>query len=119
MNFDSGDFNKLERKLIKLKIPKELRHAILWIASDVLDYAGSQNGIAENALETVKDTIKEIQKYQKTIKAYRDAIHELEWDEVTGGCVSNCGGDSIEGHEEDCPYILVLQKYKLIDVVKG
>lgn len=78
MRFNSYDLKELEERLKKLKIPDALQYAILWIASDILDYKDNQNGIAENALETTENTIKEIQKYQNTIKTYRDAIHEMK-----------------------------------------
>ena len=45
--------------------------------------------------------------------AWRDAFFALEFDPITGECLLGCGGDSAEGHNDDCVFIANLPDPKL------
>ena len=44
---------------------------------------------------------------------WRDAFFALEFDPVTGECLLDCGGDSVEGHHDTCVFIANLPDPKL------
>lgn len=41
----------------------------------------------------------------EALRAFESAYSALEFDETTGECLTGCGGDSVDGHAEDCIWL--------------
>jgi len=67
---------------------------------------------ASNAL--AKKAEAEINSVKASLYAWKSAYRKLEFDQITGECLIGCGGDSVDGHNEDCFFVKNIPKGETI-----
>ena len=82
-------------------------------------YNWSESGIRKDGITTItrqeliqyvdiKQARAKLEAMRAELEQWKSAYLSLEFDEVTGECLLGCGGSSVDGHNEDCIFILNL-----------